>query len=283
MVEKSIIFILFLIMTIISLSFSIDNLIKNGSFENSNGFTYESWCCSVLKGYEDAPDGGGKWSVQFHAGDIVPLSYQDVCPVNNGEIYKIECYAKVDIISVIDIERSLRNINDSIDSLHLHYCTGYGANYIPTDPLPNYYVWIKLTCFDTILCGPDIQQYRLYVSAYAKEDGAGLAYLDLVSMIKVGNAGNITITYSPENNSSILVNPNPFKQITSIVNTGLLFNTFHTGRIYSNMGELVKTIDFSQCSNVSWDGKCDNGNLLPSGLYILKINGASAKKITIVR
>lgn len=269
----------FLIVIVISISFTTENLIKNGSFENNGEFSYEFWLGGPMTGYKDAPDGGGMWSAQFFTWDISALKYQDVGIVYNGEIYKIKCYAKVDTISVIDILRSLRNVDDALDSFP-HTCISFGAY----GTVPKYNLWTELTYFDTIRCDSNIKVYSFYVSAYSKSDAvSGFAYLDLVSIEKVGNKESLIIRYFPDNNFAVNVFPNPFKQITNITNISHLSGNSYTARIYSEMGQLLKTINISHNSNIFWDGKNENGDLLLSGMYILKINSSFSEKIIIAR
>ncbi|MDH5684807.1 MAG: T9SS type A sorting domain-containing protein, partial [candidate division WOR-3 bacterium] len=63
------------------------------------------------------------------------------------------------------------------------------------------------------------------------------------------------------------INPNPFKTQTTIRLNRPTDKTL-TVKIYRPSGELVKTLTHNQKqSNIYWDGKDEQGKLLPSGIY----------------
>jgi flagellar hook assembly protein FlgD len=89
--------------------------------------------------------------------------------------------------------------------------------------------------------------------------------------------------------ADIAVYPNPFREITSIRirNSGSTLNSLY---IADMQGIVVRSFFSSPIIGgnlqFSWDGRDDSGNLLPSGVYILKvISGESAEyaRIVIIR
>jgi flagellar hook assembly protein FlgD len=51
--------------------------------------------------------------------------------------------------------------------------------------------------------------------------------------------------------------------------------------IYDSLGELVRKLFWESGNrNVKWDGKNDNGDYVASGVYIWRVKGDSAKKIS---
>ena len=82
--------------------------------------------------------------------------------------------------------------------------------------------------------------------------------------------------------SAIKYYPNPLRPangpLYSKINfTNMPANT--TIKIYTILGELVRTIDGDANGMVSWDGKDSSGSDAASGTYIVRLTGAGTDKI----
>ncbi|MFC1493267.1 T9SS type A sorting domain-containing protein [candidate division KSB1 bacterium] len=82
--------------------------------------------------------------------------------------------------------------------------------------------------------------------------------------------------------------PNPFNSST-LIEFSLEENAYASIRIYSILGQLVKTINEREfvrgINRVRWDGKTDNGSHVSSGVYLcrLTVNGVSqTRRMTII-
>ncbi|MCK4330800.1 T9SS type A sorting domain-containing protein [candidate division WOR-3 bacterium] len=116
--------------------------------------------------------------------------------------------------------------------------------------------------------------------------------LDHTTIYAGTNAGVYSITSPPgieeENTISLsllTVSPNPFT-IETVIGYQLPVISVPTAlSIYDIIGRLIKcfTIDDSRLTNVAWDGKDNSGNLLPPGVYFVRLESGKteykAKKI----
>ena len=99
------------------------------------------------------------------------------------------------------------------------------------------------------------------------------------------NSGEGTVHFEVVNGEVVLVRnlmnyPNPFRDVTNFV-----FEHNHpeqqmniTIQIFNTMGGYVRTIketftpNGSRTNEISWDGTDDNGTMLPSGIYVYRVN-----------
>jgi flagellar hook assembly protein FlgD len=100
----------------------------------------------------------------------------------------------------------------------------------------------------------------------------------------------VALVAGPRIDLSLNIYPNPFKTETNIV-CGIPSPTMVSVVIYQKPGLILKTVHRGYCSegvySFTWDGRNDNGNLLPKGSYTcdLTVQGrfTSVKKIIIMK
>jgi hypothetical protein len=134
--------------------------------------------------------------------------------------------------------------------------------------------------------------------------GAGLNDIPFVTKVaKVGVAtlAELAVPIGPgieeTQNSKLKIQnlrnyPNPFSYKTVIqFNVGAYCNTLLQLQIYDLSGRVIKTFLINQSTNqlinyITWDGKDNNGNKVPSGIYLYKLSGLEdniCKKIILIR
>ena len=134
--------------------------------------------------------------------------------------------------------------------------------YGETDALKNTLIDISLSY--NIRC-----RYTAYIADYSTEEDDGSYVTEELSPL------------APV--SSYLINnyPNPFNPVTTIV---FYIGPRHQAKsilIFNSLGQLVRTIDISPCGQgvheIKFDGRDQNGNLLPSGVYFVILSDTFSK------
>jgi hypothetical protein len=89
---------------------------------------------------------------------------------------------------------------------------------------------------------------------------------------------------------TITAGPNPFKDVTHITFQSGHSEVIKTVKIYDAMGRLVKSLrpvhDDLAIARVGWDGRDDDGNMLPNGTYLLVVEAEGithTKKLVLLK
>ncbi len=101
---------------------------------------------------------------------------------------------------------------------------------------------------------------------------------------------NVIASQNIPNNFALYQNyPNPFNPST-VISYNLPVNSFVVLKIYDMLGREVKTIVYSRMNagsyNVIWNGDDNNGNKVPSGIYLYEItanNFIQSKKMILIK
>jgi len=98
--------------------------------------------------------------------------------------------------------------------------------------------------------------------------------------------GNSGLQHFSIDDHDFYVSPNPIKnQATFYLNT-TKFSTHAKLTIYNSNGSPVKIFDVNPQSSINWNGADEQGNLLPSGIYLYQISDNQSvytKKLVIRR
>jgi hypothetical protein len=84
----------------------------------------------------------------------------------------------------------------------------------------------------------------------------------------------------------LIISPNPFSEVTSIRLLRTRKSQKFTLKIYDASGRRVSEISllpFNFSLGVTWDGRDEAGNVLPPGIYFLKLNGKPVGKVVKVK
>jgi len=174
---------------------------------------------------------------------------------------------------------------------------GYDARYNMTDWLPAYargmegdpsmFVTHEVNLLNTFSAGETIIiRFRLFSDTIANAWGWVIDNLDIQGALSpVEPADRLPTTYSLSQNY-----PNPFNPITTL-NYALPKTTEITLKIYNIMGQEVWRLGQPQKQQAgfytfTWDGRNHSGTLLPSGVYLYKLEAGEyikIRKMTLLR
>jgi hypothetical protein len=255
-IEVSILF-LFIV-----LSTNLQSQIINGSFENVNSMDeligWKDVCPPEPSRVINAAPGGGNYCMENWAGNYQgcfhEYAYQFVPSMKNGEIWKVEGWAKSTGISVgiyLGAMDSTNNISSS---------TLTKINQATTDSTE----WTYISVEDTVFLTQNETAVVLLFAGVTTGAMGGVSYFDMISAQKTGDINNINLQPSEEI-IEIYVFPNPFKD-----NTTMVFENDsskpHFLILYDNQGQAVRTIN-----NIT-TGKINIERLnLSSGLYFYRL------------
>jgi len=167
---------------------------------------------------------------------------------------------------------------------------GYDARYNMTDWLPAYargmegdpsmFVTHEVNLLNTFSAGETIIiRFRLFSDTIANAWGWVIDNLDIQGVLSpVESTDRLPTTYSLSQNY-----PNPFNPITTL-NYALPKTTEITLKIYNIMGQEVWRLGQPQKQQAgfytfTWDGRNHSGTLLPSGVYVYKLEAGEYIKI----
>jgi|GEM_PF-2448171 len=249
--------------------------VLNGSFEANGHPSLENWtiACEDGESFQDAPAGGGSWSLRFLAGNLQGCfprtAQQTLSDVSDGDIVEVSAWARQD-------EQKM-----SRTSLYLKVFSGETTTTLSVDTTTAS-EWTQLTVIDTLSLGENDSVAIVLDSGLTSGPDIVTqhSFFDLVQEDKIGQIVlSVEEPASPRDFTLFQNFPNPFNPATTI--------TYHLAksanvslRIYNLLGERVRTL-VNQAQppgdrSVSWDGRDDAGRLANSGLYIYRLETENA-------
>jgi Secretion system C-terminal sorting domain/Carbohydrate binding domain len=240
---------LLLIILTLSLSFTTaQGQILNGSFENGSNADLSNWewtCGSIS--FNNAPEGGGNWCIKVSGGNtqgcFPGYAYQKIPAITNGQSFTLSAWAFAETSPPIGLY--FGKINNGIITLQAGDTT-YASSWTQLSITSSF----SLSSGDTALVVLD--------GGLAGGPNQGYAYFDLI------NLQQVTGVYSPEQNQSVKIFPNPFNNQT-ILQTDKLFHNA-TLTVDDILGQTVK-----QINNINGQKVVLSRDHLTSGLYFVRL------------
>ncbi|MFQ5652232.1 MAG: T9SS type A sorting domain-containing protein [bacterium] len=246
--------------------------VVNGSFEMNGHPSLDNWVirCNDGESFQDAPGGGGMWSLRFLTGNLqgcFPRTAEQTIPgVSNGDIVEVRVWARQD-------EQKLSQTSVYLKIFHADKTTILSVDTTTSKE------WTQLIVTDTLFLAEGDSVAIVLDSGLTSGPDIldGYSYFDLVEeqktgqiLVSVDDAADL-----PIKDFKLFQNfPNPFNPATTI--------SYHLPKdarvnliIYNLLGERVRTlVNQTQTAGerlVVWDGKDDLGQIVNSGLYIYRL------------
>ncbi|MBN4051324.1 T9SS type A sorting domain-containing protein [bacterium AH-315-M05] len=250
------------------------NLISNSSFENSGQLSCQSWyescgqeliyLCDTItpdtlcfaEFYQDAPTGGGTWSLYLSSGMFPPGSKAQtyISGLSNTYVYELKVWMKTYDLASGFIATGMLSQNQFIKSKEISDISSTWNQYVIIDTLTT-------NLSDTI---------AVQLSSSVGPIDFGYAYFDLIELTILDTLTAIE-DIDQFDSDLIKIYPNPSKETTTIEIMGSN-NENRRLTVYNSTGQIIKTIQTA--NNIL---TIDNRSIA-SGLYYYQIQKATDKK-----
>lgn len=244
-----------------SACFSSDssNLVQNSSFEINDQPTLQSWVAdtTLTQFFQDAPPGGGKWSLRIFPGWI---------PQEGFARTYISGQSAVGVFRLVFWAKS---INSWLGSASFGQWTQNGwvrSKRIYCDSTD----WTQFSLIDTLSLQPN-DTIAVHLSAGAVELSNGQILFDLVELKRIQTITAIDREHYPVPTRLALSQnyPNPFNPSTTISFT-LPLKLFVSLKVFDLMGREVASL-ISEELSAGHHSRQWNASGLPSGLYFCRL------------
>jgi hypothetical protein len=260
MTKKNIISGILLMNTILWIINAADAQIINGSFETESGeFSTEGWKNYGGIPHDEAPTGGGQWSLELSGGCCVNFCYQILLEMKDGEIWELRCWAKL-----------INEISFGEMSWFIYPSKIYHKSIYVTDT-----IWTQFSIVDTFSLAQD-DTVSVHLEAAGGIVGWGGAYFDLVETEKLGLVTSIENDKKNIPRSFVLYqnHPNPFNPMTTI-RFDLPKPADVRLEVVNLLGQRISILMDRKLSagnhTAVWNGKNNGGQEMASGLYLMKL------------
>lgn len=250
------------------------NLIQNSSFETNNEPTLQYWVTdtSLAQAVQDAPPGGGKWSLQLVPGWIPQEGFARtyVSGQSGVGVYRLTFWSK----SIHSWQGSVTigqwTQMGWVQSKMIYCDSATWTQYSLTDTL-------SLQAGDTI---------GVHLSAGRAELAGGQVLFDLIDLEKIASVTKVDSKYN-QFAAHFALNqnyPNPFNPSTSI-SFSLSSKSFASLKVYDLIGREVATIVSEELPAGSYSKRW-NAAALPSGVYFYRLQAGEfvqVKKLLLLK
>ncbi|MBN2013364.1 T9SS type A sorting domain-containing protein [candidate division KSB1 bacterium] len=278
----------------ITMQITYDNTVLDASGYSIAGTLVENWASisvgdiinrvNIVMSGDDALQGEGillfiKFNVIGSIGESSTLTIYNP-RIQNANITKVN--GSIAVSAVVPVELSLFDATVNGQAVSLRWATASETNNLRFEiqrKLVDTDVWQSLGFvkgngtttatheyrFDDSLVDPGSYEYRL-------------KQIDTNGSFEYSNAIRIEIT-APEKWQLAQNYPNPFNTMTRI-DYQMPVADFITIRIYNLLGREIRTLvqqrQTAGFHSVVWDGKDDNGSVMPSGIYIYQLKSRAS-------
>ena len=232
--------------------------IVNGSFETEDGqFSTNGWRNWGGIPCSDTPPSGGNWSLELRSGCVWVYCSQYIPEAKNGDIYEINCWAK---------------ITSPNGGGELFWSNNQWIEIFISDT-----VWTQFYLIDTLEITYEQDSIFFFLTGGGGFAGMGGACYDLVVVNKIGNTTSINNNERSLKKFELYQNyPNPFNPKTVIKFT-LPEPHYVKLEIYNSHGQKISTLLNNKLQSGMHQVEF-NGRNLASGIYFYKLDVGNFQK-----